>query len=307
MELPVCAALILLFSSGLLLSRIRFCMVASVALALRGQWTDAKAILLISSIITLVLTLLHGLEHRPLVQYEVTLRVLLGGLLFGITAAWNRGCFVGTSIQLMTGDLRGLLSVAGWILGFRLLGMPMELAVLPTSTWRGLISLVAMGSLLVLLLSNGRRAEAIDNQEKPVKWGASLACGVMLALLDNDLWKWDPSSLAKAFAHPMGLWQAWQQGQGQVVFGLMLLAGMFVDGLLQKRLRWLIPSWCDWPRIAYGMTMAIGAVLAMGGNDSQLLRYLPSGSPHGWLAVSAMLLGIAGGLNISNVLKTTRS
>jgi uncharacterized membrane protein YedE/YeeE len=129
----------------------------------------------------------------------------------------------------------------------------------------------------------------------------------MLALLDNDLWKWDPSSLAKAFAHPLVLWQAWQQGQGQVVFGLLLLAGMFVDGLLQKRLHWLIPNWRDWPRIAYGMMMAMGAALAMGGNDSQLLRYLPNGSPHAWLAVPAMLIGIVGGLSISNVLKTTRS
>jgi hypothetical protein len=268
---------------------------------------NAKAILLISSVITLVLTLLHGLEHRPLVQYAATFRVVLGGLLFGITAAWNRGCFVGTSIQLMTGDLRGLLSVAGWILGFRLLGMPMELAVIPTSIWRGIISLVALGSLLVLVLSNGRRAEAVDNQEKPVKWRASLACGVMLALLDNDLWNWDPSSLAKAFAHPLGLWQAWQQGQGQVVFGLMMLVGMFIDGLLQKRLCLVIASWSDWPRIAYGVTMAMGAVLAMGGNDSQLLRFLPNGSPHAWLAIPAMLIGIAGGLNIANVLKSTRS
>jgi hypothetical protein len=62
-------------------------MVASVALGQRGQWNNAKAILLISSVITLVLTLLHGLEHRPLVQYAATFRVVLGGLLFGITAA----------------------------------------------------------------------------------------------------------------------------------------------------------------------------------------------------------------------------
>jgi hypothetical protein len=53
--------------------------------------------------------------------------------------------------------------------------------------------------------------------------------------------------------------------------------------------------------------MAMGAVLAMGGNDSQLLRYLPNGSPQAWLAVPTMLIGIAVGLNIADVLKTTRS
>ncbi len=34
----------------------------------------------------------------------------------------------------------------------------------------------------------------------------------------------------------------------------------------------------------------------MGGNDVLLLRYLPDGSPHGWLALLAMVLGILVGL-----------
>ena len=113
MVLPAFVALLLLFASGLLLSRIRSCMVGTVRLALRGEWADTQATLIICSMITAVLLLAGLAEHRPLEQYGAPLRVLAGGLLFGVTAAWNKGCFVGTSIQLMAGDLRGLISVAG--------------------------------------------------------------------------------------------------------------------------------------------------------------------------------------------------
>ena len=48
--------------------------------------------------------------------------------------------------------------------------------------------------------------------------------------------------------------------------------------------------------------MAMGAVLAMGGNDSQLLRYPPNGSPQGWLAIPAMAAGIIAGFRIAEQL-----
>ena len=152
MVLPAFVALLLLFASGLLLSRIRFCMVGSVRMALRGEWADTQATLIICSMITGVLLLAGLTEHRPLEQYGAPLRVLIGGLLFGVTAAWNHGCFVGTSIQLMAGDLRGLISVAGWILGFRLLGSPMVLPALPSSQGRALITLAVLVIPLLLLV-----------------------------------------------------------------------------------------------------------------------------------------------------------
>ncbi|WP_082627179.1 YeeE/YedE thiosulfate transporter family protein [Colwellia sp. TT2012] len=45
-----------------------------------------------------------------------------------------------------------------------------------------------------------------------------------------------------------------------------------------------------------GVFMGLGASLSMGGNDSQLLLALPAFSPAGFVAVSAMLVGIAIGL-----------
>ena len=302
MVLPAFVALLLLFASGLLLSRIRFCMVGTVRLALRGEWADTQATLIICSMITAVLLLAGLAEHRPLEQYGAPLRVLAGGLLFGVTAAWNKGCFVGTSIQLMAGDLRGLISVVGWVLGFRLLGSPMALPVLPSSDGRALITLAVLVLPLLLLLWRNRLRPSTGPDQQQVDWRSSILCGVMLGVLDNDLWKWDPSAVARALSQPMALVQAWQQGQGHVVFGLMLLVGMFADALIQRRWRWVAPDWRDLPRLGYGMAMAMGAVLAMGGNDSQLLRYLPNGSPQGWLAVPAMVGGIIAGFRIAEAL-----
>ncbi len=61
----------------------------------------------------------------------------------------------------MAGDLRGLISVAGWILGFRLLGSPMVVPALPSSDGRAFITLtVLVIPLLVLLWRNRLRSSA---------------------------------------------------------------------------------------------------------------------------------------------------
>jgi len=53
-----------------------------------------------------------------------------------------------------------------------------------------------------------------------------------------------------------------------------------------------------------GTLMGIGASLAIGGNDSQLLLALPAFSPAGFGAVAGILLGIWLGLYIKEKLKT---
>ena len=102
-------------------------------------------------------------------------------------------------------------------------------------------------------------------------------------MLDNDLWKWDPSAVARALSHPMALTEARAQGQVHVVFGLMLLVGMFADALIQRRWRWVAPDWRDLPRLGYGVAMAMGAVLAMGSMTVNCCGICPTAHPKaGW-------------------------
>lgn len=307
MQLPVGVVVALLFVAGLLLSRIHFCMVAAVARASDGHWDTACAITLISIGISAVLLMLELAGSVPR-QSALDWTVVAGGVLFGIAAAWNRGCFVGTSIQLAGGDLRALLTLVGWVLGYGVAGSPMALAALPGQPQRTAVALLVLIVLLALSRLAGR--PAVPQPGSPavagVAWRASLACGAMLALIDNDLWRWDPSSLARALAQPLALAESLQRRDPVPLLGLVLLAGMAAEALVQRRSRITVPRAADLVRLPYGMAMAAGALLAMGGNDSQLLRFLPGGSPHGWLAVPAMLAGILFGLRCPAPMGLTR-
>jgi hypothetical protein len=288
----------LLFVAGLLLSRIHFCMVAAVAKASQGDWATARAIALISFGVSAVLLALAVASGRVPRQLALEWPVVAGGVLFGVVAAWNRGCFVGTSIQLAGGDLRALLSMVGWVLGFLVAGSPVALPVLPGQLQR---TALALGALLVLLcllwLAVRPSAQASGARSGDgVAWRASIACGAMLALVDNDLWSWDPSSLARALAQPLALADSLQRRDPAPLLGLVLLTGMAAEALLRRRFQITWPRGADLVRLPYGMAMAAAAVLAMGGNDTQLLRFLPGGSPHGWVAVPAMVAGILLGL-----------
>ena len=55
-----------------------------------------------------------------------------------------------------------------------------------------------------------------------------------------------------------------------------------------------------------GIMMGLGAALAMGGNDAQLLFALPALSPAGFVAVLCILLGIVLGLKIGQLKLTGR-
>jgi hypothetical protein len=287
----------LLFMAGLLLSRMHFCMVVAVARASDGHWDTARAIALISVGTSAVLLMLEAAGKVPR-QLSANWSVMAGGVLFGVAAAWNRGCFVGTSIQLAGGDLRALLTVMGWVLDYALAGSPMPLPALPGQPQRTAVALVALLALLALTRLAGTLAVVQPGSaaDAGVAWRASIACGAMLALIDNDLWRWDPSSLARALAQPLALAESLQRRDPLPLLGLMLLAGMAAEALLQRRYRIALPRLADLVRLPFGMAMAAGALLAMGGNDSQLLRFLPGGSPHGWAAVPAMVAGILIGL-----------
>jgi hypothetical protein len=307
-QLPFGVVVALLFVAGLLLSRMHFCMVAAVARASDGHWDTARAITLISFGTSAVLLMQEAAGRVPL-QLPPNWSVVAGGMLFGIAAAWNRGCFVGTSIQLAGGDFRALFTLVGWVLGYGVAGSSLVLPALPGQPERTAVALVALLALLALTRLAGTLAvvEPGSPADAGVAWRASIACGAMLALIDNDLWRWDPSSLARALAQPLALAESLQQRDPVPLLGLVLLAGMAVEVLLQRRYRLTLPRSADLVRLPYGMAMAAGALLAMGGNDSQLLRFLPGGSPHGWAAVPAMVVGILIGLRCPARLGVTRS
>lgn len=85
---------------------------------------------------------------------------------------------------------------------------------------------------------------------------------------------------------------------------LALIGGMVLAVWRTERFDFKSVRWTVWlMHLAAGILMGLGASLAMGGNDSQLLLALPAFSPAGFLAVTCMMLGIALGLKITMRLK----
>jgi hypothetical protein len=278
MELPVAVVVVFLLVSGLLLSRVRFCMVAAVIKASEGDWSGAKVITSICLVISGGLIALGVLSGRPTMQLQGGGSILFGGLLFGLAAVWNRGCFIGTTLQLSDGDLSALFAMAGWIAGFRILASTSDPTDLGSALWRQSIAFVLLSGLICCV-----SVKKHHDSTNPIQWRSSMGCGLMMAMLDNDHWAWAPSALASTLAHPISGATPWA--------GLLLITGMVIGSVYSGRFAVRLPRWSDCWRFPWGIGMAMGAALAGGGNDSQMLRFLPGGSPHAWLAVPAMVSG----------------
>lgn len=85
------------------------------------------------------------------------------------------------------------------------------------------------------------------------------------------------------------------------LFFVSLLVGVFFAAWRTKRFMLVKAKLDQWLlHLLAGTLMGIGAAIAQGGNDSQLLLALPSLSPAGFLAIGGIILGIFIGLYLSN-------
>jgi hypothetical protein len=115
-----------------------------------------------------------------------------------------------------------------------------------------------------------------------------LTTGILVGLLLHSNLPWDPSSLAKALGGslrgaPLTAVSAYALA---IPLGMALVHGLRRDfSPVPMKAR-------DLKLLPLGMLMAMGSVWGMGANDSYLFRYLPLGSMHAALGLTAMALGI---------------
>lgn len=280
---------------GMALALSQFCMVRSVLSVRTGDLSPARCVLAISLAIALslqLLALLDGGETRP--SYTPSIAVVLGGLVFGIAARANGGCFIGSLNELCRGHWRRLYTVAGWILGFALL----KISPLPSHVQRPgevvVVVLALAGLLLLLSLLGMRRGEefrpnpALPSLRGRRAWGLMLVAGVLTGLLHHSEWPWDPSRLATYLGRAL-------HGEGVPVFAtcaLLLPLGMVIvhrwRGLIQPTR--LVRA--DLSLLLWGTLMGLGTLWGMGANDGYLFRSLPVGSLHAAVGLTAMSAGI---------------
>ena len=121
-----------------------------------------------------------------------------------------------------------------------------------------------------------------------------LLAGLMFLLQPN----WSPSDLVQSFASATlhDDVSAWPERDRYLVL-LALLTGMVIAAWITRRFalqrmylqRMLL-------HFAAGVAMGLGACMAKGGNDTQLLLALPAASPGAILAIAGMLVGIYTGV-----------
>ncbi len=285
-------ALILIAALGYLAQRTGLCMVRGVNEAMAGKPLFLLAILFSGAFAWVSVVIAYFFQLQvPFISYQVTISAAVGGLLFGLGAAFNHGCGVSTISKLARGHLVMLATIAGWLLGWLLLAIflpvPKAAHFQVASEWHygGLVLLLSL--LIVLFVTR------LKPKDRKI-WRGMLAIGLMAGIAFLYEPQWTPSGLLKAIS--LAVWDGdasrWPSMERFMLIAA-LITGMAVAALWTRSFKLVWSNWRGYFRHGLaGILMGIGAALANGGNDSQLLLALPAMSPAGVVTVLSMLLGI---------------
>ncbi|MEH6452540.1 MAG: YeeE/YedE thiosulfate transporter family protein, partial [Psychromonas sp.] len=224
--------------------------------------------------------------------YEANIWFLAGGFLFGLGTAVNQGCGVSTLNRLSSGESKMVATLVGWFLGWMILTnwhpqiVLIEKPIPETVIYGGLISISVVLSVWVYRGNKIRRK----------LWLSVMGIGTLAGFLFLFEPQWTPSGLLKNLNDAIFFDSDWPSIERYLLF-LGLILGMFISAWRRGKfvLRKSNPK--DWLlHLSAGTLMGIGASIALGGNDTQLLLALPTFSPAGLIAVLGMLIGIWLGL-----------
>lgn len=296
-------SLILIFSLGYKAQRIGLCMVRGVEQATRGNFSFILAILFSGAFAWIAMLILQFNQTSVhFGTYQASIYSILGGFLFGLGAAFNQGCGVSTISRLVKGHSSMIATVLGWFIGWILLSdyaqsIPHQKLSFDLTHQTFLLmgfSIILLGLILKFDKSNRQL------------WFDLFIIGFMASLIFLYEPKWTPSGLLKDVS--LSIWKmddtTWPQITRFILI-LFLMLGMFIAAVRQgdlKPRRYSLFRYLG--HLAAGTLMGIGAVLAGGGNDAQLLIALPSLSPAGFASIFFMISGIFIGLKFADWLKT---
>lgn len=284
-------SILLLVALGFLAQSIGLCMVRGVNEAGKGRPMFLLAILFSGVLSWISILVGYYLDiQTPFISYEFSLWAVLGGFLFGFGAAINNGCGVSTISRLARGHLAMMLTVCGWLAGWTVLtklAPDINLVIFNLSPiWHN--SMLALFSVIIVFL-----LFSMSSYNRKV-WVSMLLIGLMASIVFLTEQHWTPSALLKDISHSV-----WSESEGQwptterFILIAALVTGMLVAALKARTFQ-LLPvngKQCV-KHLSAGVLMGVGAAIASGGNDTQLLLALPSFSPAGVSTVFFMLVGI---------------
>ncbi|MCL1060697.1 YeeE/YedE family protein [Shewanella benthica] len=293
-------SIFLIASLGYLAQTTGLCLVRGVNEALAGKPIFLLSILTSGSLawVSILIGDYAGIAI-PFISYEYSFLALIGGLLFGIGAAFNTGCGVSTISKLARGQLVMFFTICGWLVGWLLLTTFVPQYQITqyqlNSSWHYAI-LISMSFAIVLCTTRMSR-------ENRRLWLSMMGIGFTAGIVFLTEPKWTPSGLLKDIS--LSIWHqdsALWPSDSRFVLIAALIIGMIVAAVHRKTFKFIPLNRKDCIRhLLAGCLMGIGAAIASGGNDSQLLLGLPSLSPAGITTILSMLVGIALGRRIIRV------
>lgn len=237
--------------------------------------------------------------------YELSSWFILGGVLFGLGTAFNQGCGVSTLGKLARGDSKMIATIIGWLVGWSVLAsLNLEIDLVQNKLPEQVAYIVLMVASLVITFWVFR-----GNTERKRLWFSMAGIGFLAGFLFLYEPKWPPSGLLNQLSGAiMNRGVEVRPSIYQYSLFIALLSGMFLAAWRTKKFQFVPSNFMHWVmHLLAGTLMGIGASLAMGGNDTQLLLSLPAFSPAGFCAVAGILLGIWGGLYIRETYQTITS
>ncbi|MGF1786413.1 YeeE/YedE family protein [Photobacterium swingsii] len=247
------------------------------------------------------MTLPESFSHQ---RYSVTLTFLIGGFCFGLGASLNGGCSVSTISKLARGHYHMLATISGWVVGWcGLSSLPLVLdyPAIPAVTTPSLSVVIVLFTLVALIFF------IVPTERRAILLGIILF-GVLASILTLLMPEWSPSQLLKDItaASIHNQHDRWPSLLRYLVI-LFLIIGMAFGA--KKRLsltEFTLRPTQLLKHLFAGCIMGIGASLALGGNDSQLLLALPSFSPAGAVSIVMMVVGISCGMGLKRWFKLNK-
>jgi uncharacterized protein len=295
---------VLAFALGFCMARVSLCAVVTVrALVLQRKYAGITALAVAASSAGLVLLAVAWLwpGHASLpAGPPVSWSLAFGGVLLGIGALLNGGCYISSVTYVGTGNFHYLLTLVGFGLVARYAtfsmapqvvlatgaDIPNHASAMFLSVAAGLIVFVAILALGAYIVRAGGHSLWLPLRSRWPWPLAAAACGLCAGLLNIDQPSWSYSKLIEALAVGGSAQLTWSLACA----ALAIFAGAITSALLSGQFHRANFSPLKAARcLLGGAVMGYGAAHVPGGNDSLLLWAIPGLALYGLVAYALML------------------
>ena len=228
----------------------------------------------------------------PFERYQLHPIFLAGGFLFGVGASINQGCSISTMNQLAKGHLSKLLTVMGWFIGWTIWTQILAQGFL-TIQYEHVDALSLASTLTISLTALVCTAIFTIWFKPPILLMLGVLCiGLIASLLFVLVPEWQPSDLIRDLGNAVIHGEP-MPSLLRIAIVMALLTGMWIAAAVNHDAQLRRPRMSSTMRfLIAGTLMGIGAGMALGGNDTQLLFGIPATSPGALSALLFMFIGI---------------